>query len=68
MAVDLIAQELLPAMDDTAATHRWQELNDDYDCSLKVHDVRDVAPGKLVVCVSFSATTKLLRYMQGDFS
>ena len=65
VAVDIIAQELLPAI---AATHRWQELNDEYNCALNVHAVRDVAPGKLVVCVSFSATDKLLRYMQGDFS
>lgn len=66
MAVDLVAEELLPMGPD--ATHRWMELNDDYDCSLAVHHVRDVAPGKLVVCVSFSVTQKLLRYMQGDFS
>lgn len=65
-AVDLIAEELLPM--GPRVTHRWEELNDDYGCDLRVHHVRDVAPGKLVLCVSFTATDKLLRYMQGDFS
>ena len=65
-AVDVIAEELLPM--GPQAIHRWEELNEDYDCDLHVHHVRDVAPGKLVLCVSFTATDKLLRYMQGDFS
>jgi len=67
IAVDTIAEELLP-MGPTAAVHRWEELDADYGCDLRVHHVRDVAPGKLVLCVSFTATDKLLRYMQGDFS
>eukprot|EP00977_Amphora_coffeiformis_P023099 scaffold12186_cov143-Amphora_coffeaeformis.AAC.2 len=66
-AVDLIAEELLP-LGPEPVLRRWEEFNTDYDCNLHVHHVRDVAPGKLVLCVSFTATDKLLRYMQGDFS
>jgi tRNA (guanine37-N1)-methyltransferase len=64
VAIDLVASNLLPVAD---AVKRKDELNDEYGCCVTTHPVRDVAPGKLVVCVSFSATPKLLRYMQGDF-
>lgn len=65
VAVDLIASNLLPMGD---STHRADELNNDYGCEVNVHHVRDVAPGKVVMCVSFNATPRLLRCMQGDFS
>lgn len=65
VAIDLVASNLLPVAD--GAVKRKDELNDEHDCCVTTHPVRDVAPGKLVVCVSFSATSKLLRYMQGDF-
>ncbi len=65
VAIDLVASNLLPVAD--GAVKRMDELNDEHDCCVTTHPVRDVAPGKLVVCVSFSATPKLLRYMQGDF-
>lgn len=64
VAVDLVAENLLPM----GTTRRRDEMNQEYDCQVEVHAVRDVAPGKLVFCVSFSATGKLLRFMQGDFS
>jgi tRNA (guanine37-N1)-methyltransferase len=65
VAIDLVASNLLPVAD--GAVKRKDELDDEHDCCVTTHPVRDVAPGKLVVCVSFSATPKLLRYMQGDF-
>jgi tRNA (guanine37-N1)-methyltransferase len=65
VAIDLVASNLLPVAD--GAVKRKDELNNEHDCRVTTHPVRDVAPGKLVVCVSFSATPKLLRYMQGDF-
>jgi len=74
VAVDAIASELLPPMGYARATpgddgsyHRRQELNDEYDCHVVAREIRDVAPGKVVFCVSFTATPKLLRHMQGDF-
>jgi tRNA (guanine37-N1)-methyltransferase len=48
--------------------HRRDELNEEFDANVSTRLVRDVAPGKVVVCVSFSLTPKLVRYMQGDYS
>jgi tRNA (guanine37-N1)-methyltransferase len=67
VAVDLIADNLLP-QSSMVSRKRMSELNEEYSCKIKVHAVRDVAPGKRVFCVSFSATSKLLRHMRGDFS
>ena len=48
--------------------HREAELNDYFSCNVETRIVRDVAPGKVVVCVSFTATPKLVRHMQGDYT
>jgi hypothetical protein len=81
-AVEEIARNLLPPLhgytttattvpndNDTMETcppaSHW--LNDMFGCNVETHAVRDVAPGKTVFCVSFSATPALLRCMQGDF-
>ena len=82
-AVDVIANELLPwsssspssSSDDNedeegsgAATTTRHEMNQEFDANVHTRLVRDVAPGKVVVLVSFSLTPKLVRYMQGSFS
>jgi tRNA (guanine37-N1)-methyltransferase len=75
VAVDLVASNLLPMACSSLnnnqnydpTINRRAELNEEYDCRVSIHPVRDVAPGKVVMCVSFSATPKLLRYMKGDF-
>jgi tRNA G37 N-methylase Trm5 len=80
MAVNLVANELLPQpfVDDEEETaldgaesnqivYRRDELNDECGTDFSTRIVRDVAPGKVVVCVSFSVTPKLIRYMQGDY-
>jgi tRNA (guanine37-N1)-methyltransferase len=72
VAVDLVASELLPLMgnsaqDDGGQYCRMAELNGEYGCNVVAREVRDVAPGKIVFCVSFTATSKLLRHMQGNF-
>lgn len=72
VAIDTIASNLLPPMgpgndDDGGEYHRKQELDQDYGCNVVAREIRDVAPGKLVFCVSFTATPKLLRHMQGEF-
>jgi tRNA (guanine37-N1)-methyltransferase len=48
--------------------YRRDELNGEFGTDFATRIVRDVAPGKVVVLVSFSVTPKLIRYMQGDFS
>mmetsp|Transcript_39381 Transcript_39381/g.42668 ORF Transcript_39381/g.42668 Transcript_39381/m.42668 type:complete len:332 (-) Transcript_39381:29-1024(-) len=48
--------------------YRRNELNDEFNTDISTRIVRDVAPGKVVVCVSFFITPKLIRYMQGDYS
>jgi len=60
VATDIVASHLIPGLFS-------QELDTFFGCDVDVFWVRDVAPGKHVFCVSFSATTKLLRHMQGDF-
>jgi uncharacterized protein (DUF1800 family) len=40
---------------------------DELKCEVRARETRDVAPGKLVVCVGFEATAQLLRHMQGDY-
>ena len=67
VAVNMVANELLPPMNDDNGSRR-AEFNDEFDANLQTRLVRDVAPGKVVVCVSFSLTPKLIRYMQGDYS
>ena len=67
LAVNEIASNLVPMLPGQEVSSRLDELNDNFGCNVKVHNVRDVAPGKVVLCVSFSATERLLRYMQGDF-
>ncbi|GKY92071.1 hypothetical protein MPSEU_000178600 [Mayamaea pseudoterrestris] len=67
VAVEIIASNLIAGLAPGAASCRRQELDECYDCNLQLHAVRDVAPGKTVYCVSFSATPQLIKAMQGDF-
>jgi tRNA (guanine37-N1)-methyltransferase len=69
VAVNLIADQLLPEMGQATNSHyRRDELNEDFGAKFQTRIVRDVAPGKVVVCVSFYLTPVLIRYMQGDFN
>jgi len=52
----------------SSTIYRRTELNDEFGTDISTRMVRDVAPGKVVVCVGFSVTPKLIRYMQGDYS
>ncbi|OEU12064.1 hypothetical protein FRACYDRAFT_263111 [Fragilariopsis cylindrus CCMP1102] len=52
----------------TFALYRRNEFNEEFNTTISTRLVRDVAPGKVVVCVSFYITPKLIRYMQGDYS
>lgn len=65
VAVDEVAHYLLPEASEPTVG-RLQHLQS-LGCDVKVREIRDVAPGKVVVCLSFSATSFLLRHVQGDF-
>lgn len=85
IALDIVADELLPAMmspidddddgkldmnedmDDASRRHRRREMDQAFGTQFSTRLVRDVAPGKVVVCVSFFLTPKLIRYMQGEY-
>ena len=68
VAVDLVADNLLPlgGATEESTICRQQEL-DALGCEVQTRVIRDVAPGKVVICVSFKATTRLIRHIQGDF-
>jgi tRNA (guanine37-N1)-methyltransferase len=65
VAVDEVAHQLLP--EGNKPTPGRLDYLRSLDCDVKAREVRDVAPGKLVICVSFRATALLLRHVQGDF-
>lgn len=66
-AIDMVADGLLPEGGYTEPSRfRGQYLNS-LGCNVKAREIRDAAPGKLVICVSFSVTRVLLRRMQGDY-
>ena len=66
-AVDAVADGLLPEGGYAEPSRYRRSYLDELGCDVTAREVRDAAPGKPVVCVSFSATRLLLRRMQGDF-
>ena len=64
-AIDLVAHNLLPEGNEPTP-NRTLYLNK-LGCDVRAREIRDVAPGKVVVCVTFKATAQLLRHMQGDY-
>ena len=66
-AVDAVADGLLPEGGYAGPSRFRRSYLDELGCDVTAREVRDAAPGKPVVCVSFSATRLLLRRMQGDF-
>jgi len=67
VAIDLVADGLLPEGGAIEASRNRRSLLDRLGCKVKTTEVRDVAPGKVVICVSFRVTKALLKVMQGDF-
>ena len=67
VAIDSVAQSLLPQGGAIEITfNRCQEL-DALGCEVKVREIRDVAPGKVVLCVAFKATRLLIKRMQRGY-
>ena len=67
VAIDLVADGLIPEGGALQKSrYRKSELNN-LGCDVRAREVRDVAPGKVVVCVSLKVTYQLIRVMQGDY-
>ena len=67
VAVDVVADALLPDGGAIEASKNRRSLLNEMGCDVTTKEVRDVAPGKVVIYVSFKVTETLLRVMQGDF-
>mmetsp|Transcript_35498 Transcript_35498/g.65685 ORF Transcript_35498/g.65685 Transcript_35498/m.65685 type:complete len:637 (-) Transcript_35498:58-1968(-) len=68
VAIDMVADGLLPEGGYVEPSKfRGEYLNEELGCNIEAREIRDAAPGKLVICVSFSVTPVLLRRMQGDY-
>ena len=61
VAMDMVAIGLLPELG--SSDERMGTLND-LGCNIRAREVRDVAPGKVVMWVTFQVTGDLLRRMQ----
>lgn len=67
VAIDLVADGLLP---EGGAIERGINRRSDLDnlgCEVSAREIRDVAPGKVVVHISFKVTSALVNVMQGNF-
>ena len=67
VAIDLVADGLIPEGGAIETSRYRKAYLNQLGCDVKAHEVRDVAPGKVVICVSFKITTRLLSAMQGEF-
>ena len=67
VAVDLVAEGLVPEGGAIESSRYRRAFLDKMGCDVKAIEVRDVAPGKAVIYVSFKVTDTLLKVMQGDF-
>ena len=67
VAIDLVADGLMPEGGAIEKSRFRKTYLDKLGCDVKAHEVRDVAPGKVVICVTFKISPLLLRVMQGDF-
>lgn len=68
VAIDMVADGLLPEGGYTESSKFRGEYLNSMGCEVEAREIRDAAPGKLVICVSFNVTRVLLRRMQGDYS
>lgn len=67
VAIDMVADGLLPEGGYSLTSKFRGDYLNELGCNVEAREIRDAAPGKLVICVSFSASRTLLRRMQGDF-
>jgi tRNA (guanine37-N1)-methyltransferase len=67
VAIDMVADGLLPEGGYVEPSMFRGEYLNELGCNIQAREIRDAAPGKLVICVSFNVTRLLLRRMQGDY-
>ena len=67
VAIDMVADSLVPEGGASEKSSFRGEYLNKLGCNVKAREVRDVAPGKVVVYVQFTVTKNLLKTMQGDF-
>lgn len=67
VAIDMVADSLVPEGGASEKSRFRGEYLNNLGCNVKAREVRDVAPGKVVVYVQFTVTKNLLKTMQGDF-
>jgi tRNA (guanine37-N1)-methyltransferase len=67
VAIDMVADGLLPEGGYTEPSKFRGEYLNSMGCEVEAREIRDAAPGKLVICVSFNVSRILLRRMQGDY-
>lgn len=67
VAIDMVADGLLPEGGYIEPCKFRGEYLNVLGCNVQAREIRDAAPGKAVICVSFSVTDLLLRRMQGDY-
>jgi tRNA (guanine37-N1)-methyltransferase len=67
VAIDMVADGLLPEGGYVEPSKFRGGYLDELGCNVQAREVRDAAPGKAVICVSFGVTRLLLRRMQGDY-
>lgn len=67
VAIDMVADGLLPEGGYVEPSKFRGGYLNELGCDIQAREIRDAAPGKMVICVSFSVTRLLLRRMQGDY-
>jgi len=67
VAIDMVADGLVPEGGAIEKSRCREKYLNGLGCNIRAREVRDVAPGKSVIYVSFQVTADLIRTMQGDF-
>ena len=67
VAINIVADNLIPKGGAIEEIQGREKSLDTLGCNLHAREVRDVAPGKSVIYVSFQVMENLIRSMQSDY-
>jgi len=67
VAIDIVADGLISEGRAIEKSRYQRRFLDSLGCNVRAKEVRDVAPGKAIIYVSFKVTRELLKIMQGPF-